>query len=413
MSWSPKQRELFDAWHDPGVDVILASGPVQTGKTVGQVGAALSWMAAEHSGEDFILGSRSQRQLMGSVVKYAGRAARAMGTEFVRTSSGWSMESTCGPPNNFIPLYGADAGSADKARSFSAVGALLDEMTLLPPDFTDSVADRLSQDGAKLGGAMNPGPPLHPVRARWWPLAQDPDSGVRWIDFALSDNPGLSDRFIAQLEDRYVGAMKQRMVYGEWAAGEAEIWAERRSSPAPPAWDVVGHILGVDWGHATSTHAVLIAITADGRYWCCDEWEWTGRARGPLDETIQAHKIAKWVAGRPLRRCWVDPSATGLGTALAQVLACDVLAADNNVGDGIQYVRWLFSRGRLHVDEDACPILWGQCDNYHNNPDKLKIGIEEPLKDGNDHGPDGLRYALWSEAGRGRSHRIYRRRPAA
>lgn len=407
MSWSAKQQAVIEAMTDDSTEVLVVSGPVQSGKSASCTGAFLGWSSANFAGQDFIIASRTHRQLHGATIKYGRRFAEALGVTFERKREPYVLVSAIGAPNNYYPLLGNDASAADRARSYSAAGAHADEATLLPDDFRDALEDRLSQAGAKIIYSTNPAGPQHPLRARLWDEAQSAGSGVRWIDFELADNPGLTDRYIARLERRYTGAHHARMVKGLWVASEGQIYPNIpvRSAPADPAYSV----LGIDWGHTGITAAAQIDYSNDGTATVAGEWVWHGAKQGQLDETEQAHRIADRFAGAGLRRAWVDPTATGLGVALAQELDCPVRSADNEVDEGIQLVRRKFETARLFVDRDACPHLWRALNRYQYDE---RYG-DRPLKgQGDDDGPDGIRYAVWSEAGAGGMPRIYRRRAA-
>lgn len=408
MSWSPKQQAVIEAIVDDATEVLVVSGPVQCGKSASVTGGFLGWASWGFAGQDFIIASRTNRQLAGAVVKYARRFADTQGVSFERKGEPYILRSARGRPNQFYPLLGTDVASADKARSFSGQGALCDEGTLLPDEFRDSVEDRLSQDGAMVVYATNPAGPQHPMRVQLLEEAHTEGSGVVWIDFELADNPGLSAKYLRRLEKRYTGAHYQRMVKGLWVASEGQIYpvVPVRKMTSDPAY----FVLGVDWGHTGTTAAALVAYHHDGTADVCGEWVWNGSDQGQLDETEQAARIADHFAATNLHRVWVDPTATGLGVALAQELDCPVRAADNDVDDGIQLVRRRLETDRLFIDKDAAPNLWGQLNRYQYDD---RYG-DRPLKgQGDDDGPDAIRYAVWSEAGTGGMPRIYRRRTAA
>ena len=142
--WSDRQREVIDHVMDPDARTVLVSGPVQSGKSLSSVPAFLGWMSGFLSGRDGLLCSLSQRQWDGAIKKYAHRFAEAMGWQFSRHGEPWVLPALDGGANRFYPLLGSDASAADRARSFSANGALIDEATLVPDDFRAAVGDRLS-----------------------------------------------------------------------------------------------------------------------------------------------------------------------------------------------------------------------------------------------------------------------------
>ena len=416
--WSPKQKLVIATVLDDVHDTIVVSGPVQSGKSASVCASFFGLCSVRYSGEDFISANRSQRQWSGANLKYGRRFADTQRVTFKRSGEPYVMASAAGPvANNYYPLIGNHAGAADKARSFSAAGSHIDEATLVPDDFRDSVGDRNSRRGAKIVLSTNPASEQHPIYVELHDAAHTKGSGVAWIDFELADNPGLSKSYLRRLERRYTGAQYQRMVLGLWVGSEGQVWPEFRHRATPAPGDVAYYVLGVDWGHSTWSHAVLVAYHGDGNATVAGEWAWNGRDRGQLDEAEQASRIGDWLRrampgeqrSRPLgklRRCWVDPTATGMAKGLADELPCPVRLADSDVSDGVQLVRNRFESGRLAIDRDAAPVLWGQARRYEYDE---RYG-DRPLAE-NDHGPDALRYVVWNESGRGDHTRIIRKRP--
>ena len=188
--WSRRQLDVFEAMNDPEAGVLVVPGPVQSGKSHSTMWAFLLWATLHHSGRDFVLASKSARQLHAAVVKYAKGFGEVVGAAWTRREEPWELPSAAGPPNRFYPLLGSDAGSADRARSFSAAGAYIDEATLVPADFLNSVLDRCSAPGAKAVLVMNPAGPHHPIKREM--IDREPD-GLRHIAFSMADNPSLTD----------------------------------------------------------------------------------------------------------------------------------------------------------------------------------------------------------------------------
>ena len=295
---------------DPSITTLVVPGPVQSGKTMSVVFAFLHWVTMSRSERDFILASRTARQMDGAILKYARQFAMTIGGSFKRKGEPFVLPSALGGYNRFYPLIGSDRGSEAKARSYSVDGAMIDEATLVPPEFIDSVADRCSQPGAKLILVTNPAGPAHPVRQKYILAAEDDPASIH-IPTQLSDNPMLSASYIRGLERRYAGAMKKRMVYGEWAASEGLIYpyiSESIGRP-PPLNNFYKFNIGIDYAHSSVTHAVLIGTTTDNIQWVLSEWRHNGLEQGQLSEMEQARRIKRWVNTLQIKRIYVDPSA--------------------------------------------------------------------------------------------------------
>ena len=386
---------MFDSllW---GTDrTVLSVGPVQCGKSIASVYAFLLWASRNYRGEDFVIGTRTQRQFEGAVLKYARMFADSLGVEFRRRGEPYLLGG-----NRFYSLVGSDIRSEEKARSFSAAGAFLDEVTLLPYTFINSVMDRCSTSGARVLMATNPAGPSHPINTDWVMPADQPDSDIRVIRFQLSDNPALTDSYVQGLLARYHGAMGRRMVYGEWAASTGLIYPHIASAvrPAPHPREIWRWTVGVDYASSGTTHAVLVGQAKSGQ-WVMDEWVHNGLERGQLTEVAQAKRICRWAAGRNVQRISVDPSALGLRRALQAVFPrVRVVAADSHVLDGIGYVRQQTETGKLWIG-DNCDQLIGEMLNYQWDEKAGLVGDDRPVKM-KDHGCDALRYEQWTGARR-------------
>ena len=142
---------------DPSVTQLLIPGPVQSGKTLSAVFFFLSWAAKNWSGYEFALCSRSMRQYSAVLSKYA----REFG---VLTGLGWSavadhheMKSAHGNlPNKFYLGLGSDISSEAKVRGWTLAGALLDEVTLMPEDFVNTVLGPLFNTRRQGGDVLQP-----------------------------------------------------------------------------------------------------------------------------------------------------------------------------------------------------------------------------------------------------------------
>ncbi|MDE2876542.1 MAG: hypothetical protein OXQ93_13945 [Gemmatimonadota bacterium] len=408
VPWSPTQRRVFSAVLSDA-STVTVHGPVQSGKSMSTVFAFAFLLASEWGGRDAIIGSRTTRQLQGSVIKYLEQFCAATGVAWIPRRDHYEMSSLHGAPNRLFPLVGSDKSSAGKARSYSVAAALLDEVTLLPPDFVRAVADRCSVPGATLVLSTNPAGPAHPIYLEYVQGADGTDRVE--IPFALSDNPSLSESYIRGLHRRYHGAMLRRMVYGEWSASEGLIYplvAEVVGTP-PDERQVWRYMVGVDYAHSSVTHAVLVALYLDGTAWVVDEWRYDGRDAGQLAEAEQARRIYRWIGDRNVSVICVDPSAQSMIQALRLASTAPIVVeARNEVTDGIQYVRSRMEGGYLGISS-RCIHLLQEISNYRWDDNAGARGDDRPLKI-DDHGPDALRYVLWTTGSRhGRELRVVRR----
>ncbi len=413
IRWSPKQREVVRAiGNQPNTEVVVVVGPVQSGKTLSAVYAFLLWAMKHHTGQDFLLASSSRKQLQGAVLRYAEQFSQLVGGDWRRREEWYQMRSVLGGTNRFFPLLGGKTGSEAQARSFSAMGALGDEATLLDPAFVNALADRCSRQGAKLILVTNPAGPAHPIKEDWVDRANG--ESLVHIGFELADNPTLSKGYVEGLHRRYHGAAKRRMVYGEWAVSGGAIFPHIAQSvaPAPDGYGVRKWMVGVDWAHSSVTHAVLVGELSDGRLWVLDEWRHDAVEDGALEVKEQARRIARWLGTKNVSRLLIDPSAVQLWRALRLALpTVPCVLGDNDVLPGISYLRTVTEEGRLWV-ADRCAELVRELHNYTWDERAGLIGVDKPVKE-RDHGVDALRYVIWGCHGPKRQVRVVRSRARA
>ncbi len=413
IRWSPKQRDLVRAINDDVSRIIIAVGPVQSGKTLSAVYAFLLWAMKHHTGEDFLLASSSRKQFEGSVLKAAIAFSDTVGGNWTRRQDWYQMRSIKGGYNRFFSLLGGKTGSGEQARSFSAMGALGDEATVLADDFVDALQDRCSRPGAKLILVTNPAGPAHPIKTNWVDRADGEE--IKHFRFELADNPSLDSFYLKTLERKYDGAAKRRMVYGEWAASGGAIFphiGESISRP-PDNYGVTKWICGVDWAHSSVTHAVLVGQLTDGTFWALDEWRHDAVEDGALAVKEQARRIARWIGNRNVSRLLIDPSANQMWRALRLALPTVLcVLGDNDVLPGIQYLRQVTEEGRLWIADPRCKHLVSELQNYEWNEVAGKRGEDKPIKE-RDHGVDALRYVMWGCHGPKRQVRVVRSRARA
>ena len=120
-----------------------------------------------------------------------------------------------------------------------------------------------------------------------------------------------------------------------------------------------------DYGSASVTHMLLIALFPDGSRWAVQEWVYDGRISGQLTEEQQARKVNReLVRGRSISEVVIDPAALAFRMALGKELQVPIQLADNEVLPGIQKVTEEIDTGLVRIDEDGCPELVRQGYNY-------------------------------------------------
>jgi hypothetical protein len=244
----------------------------------------------------------------------------------------------------------------------------------------------------------------------WQPFEQG-DQSVKLLCFPSTANPNIDPAEFARIRDsmdarlfqmRHEGRPSQMvgLVYGAvWSGCQCDPF------PLPKDWQLT---IGCDQGYSPAPfHALLHAQDPDAE----DETgyvvaEFVDRASTTAAKakalTAWVRRFAPWVSDVHIR-LYGDPSnKQGLADLRHEMskqenpLNISVLPAQNAVDAGIEAVYSLLVLGKLKVMRGRCPELSREMDLYHR--DDLGNIVKQ-----NDHGPDALRYLVYSRARRGQS----------
>lgn len=138
----------------------------------------------------------------------------------------------------------------------------MDEATLVDRETYEYVTGRVNKapighGTGKLFVSTNPDSPHH-----WLKTAHIDRTPQDCINIGMDANLSLTEEFRESLKDRWVGAMRERMVYGRWAAHSGLIYpsfenciTEELPPSEPEVWDI-----SIDHATATVTHALLWGV---------------------------------------------------------------------------------------------------------------------------------------------------------
>ena len=305
-----------------------------------------------------------------------------------------------------------------KIQGLTLAGAYVDEVTTLPESFWAMLLTRLSIEGARLFGTMNPDNPNHWVmrdylkRARTWLrhdgtviTSDDPTAlDLARFSFRLADNHTLSDAYLTALAAEFTGLWRLRYIEGLWVLAEGAIYDT--FDPTPDAGHVVTAlpamrrwVLAVDYGTVNPFVCGLIGVGVDDRIYIAREFRWDSKARrAQKTDAEYSAALRTWLAGceaelGPIAytHVFVDPSAASFVTQLWRDGWQGVTGANNAVLDGIRAVSSLRSADRLKIHE-SCPGIAEETSYVWDEKAAAK-GVEQPLKV-DDHFPDMERYAV-------------------
>lgn len=309
-------------------------------------------------------------------------------------------------------LYSGNNEGAEAAlRGFTYKAALVDEAVVVPESFLQQVIIRCSQNPRKVLLLTNPDAPYHALKTGWIDRAKT-DPVFHYTRFVPADNPSLPDGYEADLKRDLSGAMLQRMLYGEWVLAAGSIYGSIGRYSVSKVMDDVpteARWIGVDYGHRSPTHAVLMtARTVDDRRTLFAEGEWrhagvSSEDEGEfVDEDMSHEDKARAILAAlspddmPLDGVYVDPSAPALIAAFRRVRPGIAIApARNDVLVGIQQCQTAIEAGTLFVNTIACPWLSTELSGYSWDDKAMLRGERKPIKR-DDHGADAMRYVVAS-----------------
>lgn len=300
-----------------------------------------------------------------------------------------------------VHVVGAnDDRSETKIRGATFAGALVDEVTILPPNFFRMLLSRLSIEGAKLFGTTNPDSPYHWLKTDFIDRAEELD--IKVFPFRLTDNPSLGEKYIESLKKEYQGVWYRRLILGEWVVAEGSIFdffdtnVHVKNEPHTYA---KYYIMGIDYGTNNPFAAVLIGFNDDHRpnIWVEKEYYWDSKAMGyQKTDSDYAMDLKREFGNYPIKAMYLDPAAASFEVELKRN-KMPVRQAKNDVIDGIRFMAALFTQGDLIICK-GCRNLIKEIEGYVWDPKCTKEGVDKPLKQ-RDHAIDAARYGLFTHFG--------------
>ena len=298
-----------------------------------------------------------------------------------------------------IDVVGANDERAEaKIRGSEYVGALLDEVTIIPENFVKMLFSRLSVPGAKLFGSTNPDSPFHWLKTDYIDKVDTMD--VKVFSFALDDNPALDEDYKKNLKKEYSGLWYQRYIEGRWVLAEGAVYdffdEGMHTIPYPPA-PATYYIMGVDYGTSNPCVFSLIGYNS-GTYpnmWLEKEYYYDSKAKNrQKSDSEYALDLIEFLRGYQVKAIYIDPSALSFKVELRKMGLPNLLDADNEVLSGIRFTSKLISNGTFKVCKN-CTNAIKEFSTYVWDERASKRGIDQPLKQ-NDHVMDSIRYALFT-----------------
>jgi len=376
----------------------LAHGSVRCGKTVGSTFAFMHHVHKCPDSQIFMVGHSSET-IYQNVIRLILESEqlsifRPFCTWFAGKRQLKYMDKT-------ICCLGAkDEGAIGQFQGKTMSLVLCDEMTLYPESIIDMIDTRLSMPHSKGFATMNPAHPTHKLK-QWIDKAEEGDKNYYALHFTLDDNPFVDDEYKRRIRDSTSGVFYKRNYLGLWCLAEGAIFDffDRAVHVVnkPPAtaeyW-----IAGIDYGVSNAFACVLIGVhtgiqnQTGKRLWVEKEYYWDCKKthRQKINSEF-ADDIQNFLEPYGVRNIYIDPSALAMKLEL-QRRGMHVIAADNDVYNGIQIMTTEMGKGNLYVCKD-CPNLIKEIEGYVWDSKKSAQGDDAPVKKG-DHAIDALRYCM-------------------
>lgn len=384
--------------------INVFEGAVRSAKTVSSLVAWIKFVRTAPPGP-LLMAGRTERTLKRNIID---PLVEMLGQSRCRLVAGSGELHMLG---RRIYLVGADnESSQEKIRGLSLVGAYLDETTTVPQSFFTMLLTRLSIPGSLLITTTNPASHRHWLKTDYLDKARvhidrdgrriDYDAAERLnlhrFTFKLADNPHLPPSYVADLEKEFTGLLRRRLVLGEWCIAEGAVY---------DMWDEDLHVIdqipelraivsvGVDYGTANPTHAVMLGLSKDNRLVVMREYRNDPKkTHHSLTDSELSDEVRAWIGAHTPQWVAVDPSAASFKLQLYRDGLTNVVDADNSVLDGIRVVMSLLATGRLVVHR-SCTELLDEIPTYGWDSKASEKGDDKPVKL-DDHGCDALRYAV-------------------
>ena len=281
-------------------------------------------------------------------------------------------------------------------------GMLADEGPRMPERFVTHGLSRLA--AWKHSKAIITGNPEGPTHWCYLKFACDEDGNEygppRHFAFTPADNPTLHEGWVDDMRNVYDGHDYSRMVLGLHVAADGAIYPNLRESLVKN-YMLLGrprrYIIAGDFASATVSHCVKIAEFANKKACVMAEWYHDARSSSVWTEDKQAEKmLEKLDPNGEVSHIIIDKAAVGFRKAIserskAKVVASRCEGTKKTVGPGIKAVRLSLGKN-LFIDKGKCSKLIGSMSGYQYDPNASKKGEDVPLKDGNEHGADAVRY---------------------
>ena len=392
LAISDKQR-LILAYPYTKFDALICSGAVRSGKTSIATVAFMDDCMDRYNGRKFGICGKTVGSAIENVITpwmAMSRTKERYQVSFTRSTK--LLTVSRGSVTNVFEVFGGkDESSQDLIQGRTLAGILLDEVALMPKSFVNQAIARCSVDGARLWFNCNPESPRHWFYQEWILKAKEKNALV--LEFALEDNPSLSEKTIRDYKTRWHGTFYDRYILGKWVVAEGLVYQFDSPSEYTCAHDeALGdgrgvYYLSIDYGITNPFACLLWRVTPDTAY-IVDEYYFaskeTGRRRTDAEHYEAMDEFAK---DYPIDSIIIDPSATSFKEEIYRRGKYSVRDADNEVLEGIQVTDQMLHDGSIKISE-TCEHTIEEMQLYRWDDKAAKDSVIKEF----DHALDSCRY---------------------
>ena len=383
---STKQTKIL-AFPYSDYDCLICDGAVRSGKTSIMMVAFIDWAMGHFSGQRFgICGKTVDSATKNIIVPYISMSRTKKIYRVTWRRGDKVLEVTKGATTNYFEVFGGkDESSYALIQGRTLAGVFLDEVALMPRSFVEQALTRCSIDGAKLWFNCNPENPQHWFYKEW--IERHKERNALYLHFNMEDNPGLSQKTLADYKSRFSGVFYERYILGHWVMAEGLIYPMYNNTVQTENRDYSKYYISMDYGILNPTAMILWGLY-DGIWYAVKEYYHSGKEtqEQKTDEQYYA-EMKKLAEDLPITRVIIDPSAASFITLVEQRKRFKVLDADNAVIEGIQHVAQCLNERKI-LFNDCCKRTIQEFGLYRWDE---KAKEDRPIKD-NDHAMDSVRY---------------------
>ena len=390
-AFSPKQMKALSFWHNDSPykdrDALICDGAVRSGKSLCMFLSFILWSFYRFTGADFAICGKTVTSLRRNLITPMSSVLKKLGFECREVlSRSQLIISRDGRENTFYLFGGRDESSAALIQGMTLSGVLFDEVVLMPRSFVEQALARCSVEGSKFFFNCNPQSPSHWFYREW--IKNADAKNALYLHFTMKENPSLSGEMLKRYSSLYSGTFYERFVEGKWVAAEGLVYPffDGESLPDAPC-ECEEYYISCDYGTVNPSSFGLWGRVGDCWY-RLREYYYSSRRSGEQKTDEEYYAELKSLAGEcRISAVICDPSAASFITCIRRHGHFRVIAAKNDVLDGIRRVSDALRQGKIKICR-GCSDAVREFSLYRWDESSIK---DCPRKE-NDHAMDDIRY---------------------